>query len=74
MLLVNPGSVGMPFREYVGGQAPTILAHAEYAIIEGDGHGVGVSLRRVDVDRNVLRCEAAASDNPICRALEQQYA
>ena len=33
-LLVNPGSLGMPFREYVGGRAPTILDHAEYAIVE----------------------------------------
>src|SRR6185437_3372670 len=32
MLLVNPGSVGMPFREYVGGRAPELMPHAEYAI------------------------------------------
>jgi len=74
MLLVNPGSVGMPFKEYVGGHAPQIMPYAEYAIIEADGDAVQVSLRRVHVDKDSLRSEAAASSNPICRALELQYA
>jgi predicted phosphodiesterase len=73
MLLINPGSVGMPFREYVDGRAPHIMAHAEYAIIEGNGRGVGVNLRRVAVDRDELRRASAESPNPICRALEQHY-
>ena len=33
-LLVNPGSVGLAFKDYVGGRIPTILNHAEYAMIE----------------------------------------
>jgi len=74
MLLVNPGSVGMPFKEFVGGQAPKIMPYAEYAIIEADGGTVQVSLRRVPIDKESLRREAAASSNPICRSLEQQYA
>ena len=73
-LLVNPGSLGMPFKEYVGGRAPQIMPYAEYAIIEADSNGVQVSLRRVSVDKASLRKEAEASSNPICRALEQQYA
>jgi predicted phosphodiesterase len=74
MLLVNPGSVGMPFEQYAFGQAPRIMPWAEYAIVEADEVGVHVELRRVDVDRGLLRREAAASTNPLCRALELQYA
>jgi hypothetical protein len=73
MLLVNPGSVGMPFERYACGQAPRVMDRAEYAIVEAGASGVGVELRRVEVDRAALRSEAAASDNPICRALEVQY-
>jgi len=74
MLMVNPGSVGMPFERYACGQAPRVMAWAEYAVVEADRHGANVELRRVDVDRAALRRESAASTNPICRALEAQYA
>ncbi|MFN2376007.1 MAG: metallophosphoesterase [Candidatus Binatia bacterium] len=74
MLLVNPGSTGMPFKEYVGGCAPEIMPYAEYAIIEAEAGEVQVSLRRISVDRRRLHEEAASSSNPICRPLEQQYA
>jgi len=73
MLLVNPGSVGMPFREYVAGCAPHILPYAEYGVIEADDHAVRVSLRRVAVDKTKLYAESKASPNPICRALEKTY-
>lgn len=72
-LLVNPGSVGMPFREHCCGQAPEILPWAEYAIIEASGAAVQASLKRVAIDKESLRREAAASSSPICRALEVQY-
>jgi predicted phosphodiesterase len=73
MLLVNPGSVGMPFKEFVGGRAPEIMPYAEYAIVDANGPTVQVSLRRVQVDKSLLRREAEASSNPICRSLELQY-
>jgi predicted phosphodiesterase len=73
MLLVNPGSVGMPFREFANGCAPRILPHAEYAVVEADRDGVEVHLRRVGVDKHQLYEEAKACASPICRALEQQY-
>jgi len=72
-LLVNPGSVGMPFREFVNGNTPQIMPHAEYAVIEASADVVQVSLRRVAVDKRRLRSEAAGSSNPICRMLERQY-
>ena len=33
-LLVNPGSLGLPFESYAQGGPPKILPHAEYAIVE----------------------------------------
>lgn len=73
-LLVNPGSVGLPFKEYVAGRPPTLLDHAEYATVEADGGEVSVALRRVPLDRGALRAQAAASDNPLRGMLVQQYA
>jgi len=72
-LLVTPGSVGLPFKEYVAGRAPTVLAHAEYATIEAADGGISVSLRRVPLDRDSLRAAAAASHIPLRDALVQQY-
>jgi putative phosphoesterase len=72
-LLVNPGSVGLPFKEYVSGRAPTLLAHAEYAIVEAAGGRVGVSLQRVPLDPANLRQAAQASDVPLRDLIVQQY-
>lgn len=72
-LLVNPGSVGLPFKEYVAGGPPIVLAHAEYAIVEGREEGVGVDLRRVALDRETLRNAAADSDVPMRHLLMRQY-
>lgn len=72
-LLVNPGSVGMPFREFAFGQAPTVLAHAEYAMVEGkDGH-VTVTLHRVALDRAALRTATAATNHPLKMPLLASY-
>jgi putative phosphoesterase len=74
-LLCNPGSVGMPFREYANGQAPVILAHAEYAIVDGDKTGVRVDLRRVSLDKRALHDAAkSCSENPLSPSLAAQYA
>jgi predicted phosphodiesterase len=73
-LVVNPGSVGMPFKEYVAGQTPTLLPHAEYATIEAGGGAATVTLRRVALDKAALRAAAAASNNPLRAMLLQQYA
>jgi putative phosphoesterase len=72
-LIVNPGSVGMPFKEYVGGGPPTILAHAEYATVESTNGNVDVRLRRVALDRRALRDAAAARDFPLRESLVEQY-
>jgi hypothetical protein len=74
LLLVNPGSLGQPFREFVAGRAPTLMPHAEYAVIEGANGRVGVDLRRVELDKADLRAEAAAApENPLTPFLLEQY-
>jgi putative phosphoesterase len=73
-LIVNPGSVGLPFKEYVAGQTPTLLHHAEYATIEAARGAATVTLRRVALDKAALRAAAAASNNPLRAMLLQQYA
>jgi hypothetical protein len=72
-LLVNPGSVGMPFREFVNGGPPTILPHAEYAVVESDGRGVQVLLRRVHLDRALLLASVRDSDLPLAGMLASNY-
>lgn len=74
MLLVNPGSLGQPFREYVNGRQPSVMAHAEYATVEAVNGTVNVTLRRVDLDRSALKAAAAAAaGNPLTPFLVQQY-
>jgi putative phosphoesterase len=73
-LLVNPGSVGMPFKDYVGGQRPTILGHAEYATIEEMDGVIGVSLQRVPLDKHELRRAQVETEHPLGPRLIEQYA
>lgn len=73
-LLVNPGSLGQPFKEFVNGQQPSIMAHAEYATVEAVDGNISVTLRRVDLDRASLKAAAAAvAGNPLTPFLVQQY-
>jgi predicted phosphodiesterase len=72
-LVVNPGSVGAPFREYPVAGPPRILPHAEYAIIEARGSDISVILQRVSLDRGALARAAESSRNPIASELMQAY-
>src|SRR5262245_52291946 len=49
-LLVNPGSVGMPFRDYREGHPPQLMAHAEYATVEARDGRIDVGLHRVALE------------------------
>ncbi len=73
ILVVNPGSVGIPFREYVGGGPPCVLPHAEYATVESAAGAVSIQLHRVPLDKSALRAAALSVDNPICVSLAQMY-
>ncbi|HMI91684.1 MAG TPA: metallophosphoesterase family protein [Polyangiales bacterium] len=59
-LLLNPGSVGMPFERFVAGARPTIMPYAEYAVVSAAHGRIAVDLRRVQLDKRALR-DAAAS-------------
>ena len=72
-LVVNPGSIGAPFRECFNGAPPAILDHAEYATIEVVGDELNVSLQRVDLDRHELARAALESTNPMRSALAAPY-
>jgi predicted phosphodiesterase len=73
-LILNPGSVGMPFQNYVSGGPPTILPHTEYAIVEGSARGVvTVSLKRVPLDKRALKEQAALTGFPLRDYHMQQY-
>jgi predicted phosphodiesterase len=74
LLLVNPGSVGQPFREFAHRGPPVILAHAEYALVTGTNGGVSVELKRVALDRRALYDAAMASEVPIRHNLAAHYA
>lgn len=71
--LVNPGSVGAPFREFCNGCAPVILDHAEYALVDVQRGELAVTLQRVPLDRTELRDAALASANPMRGALAAAY-
>ncbi len=73
ILIVNPGSVGAPFKEFPNGSPPRIMSHAEYATIDGAGDEVRVTLHRVDLDRHELARMARDSTNPMSPELAAPY-
>jgi predicted phosphodiesterase len=73
-LIVNPGSVGMPFLESFSGGAPKLLAHAEWAVVEATPRGVHVGLRRVGLERSALCASVHASGQPLRGWLLQEWA
>lgn len=73
MLIVNSGSVGMPFREYAAGGPPAILPHAEYAIVEVIGGSASVELRRVALDARALAAQVEGWENPLAAPLRGLY-
>jgi putative phosphoesterase len=72
-LIVNPGSVGQPFREHAFGAPPIILPHAEYAIVDVRADGVSVDLRRVALDKRALSAQVDGWDNPLAKSLRELY-
>jgi predicted phosphodiesterase len=73
MLLVNSGSLGMPFREYAAGGSPVVLPHAEYALVDVCGDHVSVDLRRVALDRHALVSQVEGWNNPLAAPLRALY-
>jgi predicted phosphodiesterase len=73
MLIVNPGSVGLPYQEVISDTPPVLLNHAEYAMVETSPCGISVVLCRVPVDRDALFKSAQSFDNPLRNWLLRQY-
>lgn len=64
ILIVNAGSVGMPFEQMPFENTPRVLPWAEYAIISWERGGLGVDLRRVPIDIEVVKQAALNSNMP----------
>jgi len=64
MLLINPGSVGMPLEFPMRGPNQHIFRWAEYAILEMKDRRVTVSLHRLPIDFEYLAQTARASGLP----------
>ena len=64
-LIVNVGSVGLPFDHYLPSpDEKRILPWAEYALITWSRGALSVDLRRVPIDFAALKQATATSDNP----------
>ncbi len=73
-VIVNVGSVGMPFeRPFVGGAAPKILPWCEYGIVACVGGVVSVDLRRVPLDLERFAASMRASSFPDAARWLQQW-
>lgn len=73
VLVVNPGSVGLAFKEFASGQTPTVMPYGEWASVEGTARGVEVQFYRVELDRKAMHAAAASSDNPLAPMLTGSY-
>lgn len=73
-LVVNTGSLGMPFREFAHGGPPVILPHAEYAVVELRAGAANVELRRVELSSKALASQVEGWDNPLAGSLRASYA
>lgn len=72
--LINPGSVGLPFRERpTAGGVPHILPHASYAIVDAGRGKVAVEHVRLELDRAALAAAARACACPLAPALAAIY-
>jgi predicted phosphodiesterase len=72
-LLVNPGSVGCPFLEYMAGAPPIVMPYAEYAVVECARGALEVSLRRLYLDKKDLYQTVEQSDFPLREMMLLQY-
>ena len=63
-LLLNAGSVGMPFEQALFIHAPRLLPWAEYIIIEANAQGISANLHRVEINLDAVRQAALDSTMP----------
>ena len=63
-LLVNPGSVGIPYERVDAGRITRTPPWAEYALVRWDGAAVELSWRRVPLDNAAVVADYRASGMP----------
>lgn len=63
-LLLNPGSVGIPFERVDTGRITRTPAWAEYALLGWDGQALDVTWRRVPLDNESVIADYRASGMP----------
>lgn len=66
-VIVNGGSVGLPFERQLPSNKKVVPPRAEYAIISSDHGRLNIDLRRVPIDLAALRAATLASDMPHAR-------
>lgn len=71
--IVNAGSVGFPFREYAMGKVPSILACAQYVILEIRKGACSANFISIALDKRKLARAAEHTDNPLRGALIALY-
>lgn len=65
LMIVNAGSVGMPFEEMpFSGANPRVMPWAEYTVLSYDNGRIGVELRRIPVDMKAIKQAAIESHMP----------
>jgi len=72
-LVVNAGSVGLPFKRTMLEGSPQVLNHAEYCLITITKQQLSVELCQISVDTNALINTLKASTLPIKRWLINSY-
>ncbi len=72
-LIINPGSVGMPFLNTPQkGQSPGIMPWAEYAVIDCNEAEIAVNLKRVHYNISALKVILEKSDIPLKEWWQEQ--
>ena len=71
--ILNPGSLGSPFKELFFADSPTVYPFAEYSIIEVRGANVEISLKRTHPNKPKLLKSVRDSDYPLKEFLLAQY-
>ncbi len=64
VILINPGSVGMPFERGLAGAPDRRPPWGEYAILTSDKENLGIELRRVPLDIGAMIAQAHKSGMP----------
>lgn len=72
-LVVNCGSVGLPFEEFVTGKEPVIMNRSEYATVELNKTGVHVEFHHILLDSKIIRESFVNWDNPLRPHRLRQY-